>query len=60
MDFGVLIIVPAEPISFSLSLDGEQGWLEVLGLADPPHPVHFLWSHWALVQRVKRGCQIGR
>lgn len=42
-----------------LSLDGEQAWLEVLGLADPPHPVHFLWSHWALVQRVKRGSQIG-
>ncbi len=38
-----------------LSLDGEQGWLEVLGLADPTHPVHFLWSHWTLIQRVKRG-----
>ena len=42
-----------------LSLDGEQAWLEVLGLADPPHPVHFLWSHWTLVQRAKRDRQIG-
>jgi hypothetical protein len=42
-----------------LPFDGEQAWLEVLGLADPPHPVHFLLSHWTLVQRVKRGCQIG-
>src|ERR1039457_6625310 len=37
-----------------LALDGEQGWLEVLSLADPPHPVHFVWSHWALLTRVKR------
>ena len=42
-----------------LAFDGEQAWLEVLGLADPPHPVHFLWSHWALVQRVKSGCHVG-
>src|SRR5271165_823019 len=42
-----------------LSLDGEEAWLVVLGLADPPHPVHFLRSHWTLVERVKRGSQIG-
>src|SRR5664280_2903333 len=45
--------------SMPLAFDGEEAWLEVLGLADPPHPVHFLWSHWTLVQRVKRSCQIG-
>src|SRR5271165_446643 len=47
-----LVIVP-------LAFDGEQAWLVVLGLADPPHPVHFLWSHRTSVQRVKRGSQIG-
>src|ERR1017187_5962855 len=33
-----------------LPLNGERAGLEVLGWATPPHPVHFLWSHWALVQ----------
>ena len=59
MDLGDQIIAPGETNFVLLSLDGEQAWLEVLGLADPPHPVHFLWSHWALVQSVKRCRQVG-
>ena len=43
-----------------LAFDRKQAWFEVLGLADPPHPVHFLWSHWPLVQGVKRGSHVGR